>query len=68
MHSTSRVEVDGWYTVACGRPPAKESVVPMRSVAAPVCADVAVKTIVTGLLTLLKTAMGKSVSDEEPTV
>lgn len=40
----------------------------MRSVAAPVCEDDAVKLIVTGLLTDLKMAMGKSDSEELPTV
>lgn len=51
-----------------GRPPAKDRVVPMRSVAAPVCEDDAVNLIVTGLLTDLKIAMGKSDSEELPTV
>jgi hypothetical protein len=40
----------------------------MRSVAAPVCEEVAVNLMATGLLTLLKTAMGKSEREELPTV
>jgi hypothetical protein len=40
----------------------------MRSVAAPVCADVAVNLIVRGELTDLKSAIGKDETEEEPTV
>lgn len=55
------------FTTACGRAPAKLSVVAIRSVAAP-GALARVNLIVTGLLTLLNTAMGKSLSAELPTV
>lgn len=56
------------HTVAWGRPPAKERVVPILRVAAPVWEEVAVNLIVNGELTDLNNAMGKSVSDELPTV
>lgn len=54
--------------VTRGLPPANESVVPMRRVAAPVCEEVAVNLIVRGELTDLKRAIGKLEAEEAPTV
>lgn len=47
------LEEDQELTVIVGRPPAKEEVVRMRNVRAPICEEVAVQTIVVGLLTSL---------------
>ena len=47
------------HTTTWGRPDAKERVVPILSVAAPVCEEDAVNLIVKGELTDLKRAMGK---------
>lgn len=55
-------------TVTWCLPPANESVVPIRRVAAPVCEEVAVNLIVRGELTDLKRAIGKVESEEVPTV
>jgi len=56
------------HTVIWGRPPAKERVVPILRVAAPVCEEVAVNLIVNGELTDLNSAIGNEDTDELPTV
>jgi len=55
-------------TVICGRPPAKASVVRMRSVRAPIWDEEAVHLMVVGLLTALNWAIGKEPTEEEPIV
>ena len=55
-------------TVAWGRPPAKERVVPILRVAAPVWEDVAVNLMVKGELTDLKIAIGNEDTEELSTV
>lgn len=64
----NRVRYSAPLTVAWGRPPAKERVVPILRVAAPVWDDVAVNLMVKGELTDLKRAIGNEETEELPTV
>lgn len=56
------------FTEAEGLPPAKESVVPIRRVAAPTCDEDRLNVMVKGVLTPLNRAMGRESRLEEPTV